>query len=163
TYPYQARHTDAAGNSSDSAAALNVTIDTTNVASTPDLQAGSDSFGAGTTGTNSDNLTRTTPRLFDIGATETGATVELLRDANPIDSTTGTRGCVPLTDSTALGDGPYSYQTRQTDLAGNVNTSAGLTVTIDTTGDAPGTPDLQAGSDAGSSNTDNRTDNATHS
>jgi len=162
-YLYTVRHTDAAGNSSTSVTALSVTFDTTSVANTPDLQAASDSFGANTTGTNSDNLTKTTPRLFDITGTENGALVELLRGGASIASTTGTGGTVTLTDPTVLGDAAYIYQTRQTDIAGNVVTSVGLTVNIDTTSNAPGTPDLQTGSDAGTSHTDDRTDNATHS
>jgi CSLREA domain-containing protein len=163
TYQYTVRHTDAAGNSSVSASALSVTLDTTVSANAPDLQAASDSFGAGTTGTNSDNITKTTPRSFDVTGTENGSNVELLRDNVSIAFTGGTGGTVTLVDSTVLADGQYHYQTRQTDVAGNVQTSADLIVTIDTTGDAPGTPDLQAGSDAGTSQTDNRTNNGTHS
>jgi CSLREA domain-containing protein len=162
-YLYTVQHTDAAGNSSVSAAALTVTLDTTVTANAPDLQAASDSFGAGTTGTNSDNITKLTPRSFDITGTENGSNVELLRDSVSIAFTSGTGGTVTLIDSTVLADGQYHYQTRQTDVAGNVQTSSDLIVTIDTTGDPPGTPDLEAGSDAGASNTDDRTDNATHS
>ena len=162
-YLYKSRHTDKAGNSSESASALSVTFDATVVASTPDLQAASDSFGAGTSGTNSDDLTRTTPRSFSIASSELGSVVELLRGGTPIASTSGTGSGLTLSDSTVLADGPYSYQTRQTDGAGNTLTSVGLIVTIDTTGNAPGTPDLQAGSDTGTSSTDNRTSNASRS
>jgi hypothetical protein len=90
-YLYTVRHTDAAGNSSVSAVALGVTFDTAVTANTPDLQAASDSFGAGTNGTNSDNLTKTTPRSFDITGTESGSLVELLRAAASITSTPGRR------------------------------------------------------------------------
>ena len=162
-YLYSVVQTDAAGNTSAESATLSVTLDRTDAPNTPDLQAASDSFGASTTGTNSDNLTRTTPRSFDITGTESGALVELLRAGGSITSTTGTGGTVTLTDPTVLGDAAYIYQTRQTDIAGNVVTSSGLTVNIDTTSNAPGTPDLQTGSDAGTSHTDDRTDNATHS
>src|SRR5207249_4359611 len=156
TYSYSARQTDAAGNSSTSSG-LNVTIDTTNTPAIPDLQAGSDSGAS-----NSDNITKTSPLLFDIVNTENGATVELYRGVTFVASTTGTGGTVTLSDPTVLADGPYDYTTKQTDIAGNVATSSALTVTIDKTAAVPGTPDLQATSDTGASPTDNRTGNGTH-
>src|SRR5439155_12206688 len=135
---------------------LGVVIDTVSSPATPDLQAASDSSGAGTTGTNSDDLTKTTPRSFDITGTENGALIELLRNNAslvPAVATTG-NGTVTLTDVDVLGDGVYTYKAKQTDLAGNVGTSVALSVTIDKTADTPGTPDLQNTSDAGTSNTD---------
>ncbi|PYS45741.1 MAG: hypothetical protein DMF68_21340 [Acidobacteria bacterium] len=160
TYNYTARQVDGAGNASSNSAPLSVTIDTTTTASVPDLQAASDSGAS-----NTDNITNKTPRVFDITNTETGATVELLRDddgagPNPpvvVNSTTGNGATVQLTDPAALADGPHDYLTRQTDVAGNVNTSSALTVTIDTTPAVPSAPDLQAASDTGASQTDDRT------
>jgi len=158
TYSYTARQVDDAANFA-SSAGLSVTIDTTaTAAGIPDLQAGSDSGPS-----NSDNYTNAASRSFDIPTTENGSLVELYRDATLITSTTGNGGPVTLTDNTAPGDGTYNYTSKQTDKAGNAASSNSLSVTIDTTPNAPGTPDLQSGSDAGTSSTDNKTDNATHS
>ena len=158
TYSYTARQVDDAGNFAASGG-LSVTIDTTaTAAGIPDLQPGSDSGPS-----NSDNYTKAASRSFDIPSTENGSLVELYRGATFIASTTGNGGTVTLTDNSSPGDGGYDYTSKQTDLAGNSASSNILTVTIDTTPNAPGTPDLQVGSDAGTSNTDNRTDNATHS
>ncbi|HWW77399.1 MAG TPA: Ig-like domain-containing protein, partial [Pyrinomonadaceae bacterium] len=154
TYNYTARQVDTAGNFADSSA-LPVTLDTVSAPSVPDLQAGSDS-GASST----DNITKTTPRAFDIASTETGATVELLRGGSPIANTTGTGATVTLSDSSTPADNTYAYATRQTDLAGNVGTSSALNVVLDTAAMA-NAPDLQAASDTGASSTDNRTSAAT--
>ncbi|HVQ38409.1 MAG TPA: Ig-like domain-containing protein, partial [Pyrinomonadaceae bacterium] len=156
-YLYSARITDFTGNASTSLT-LSVTIDVSSTPSTPDLQVGSDSGVS-----NTDNITKTTPRLFDVTNTENGATVELYRGATLVDTTTGNGGTKTLTDSATPADGPYDYTIKQTDVAGNVGTSGILQVTLDTLATAPGNPDLQTASDSGASSTDNRTGNATHS
>ena len=57
-----------------------------------------------------------------------------------------------------LPDGVHNFTTTSTDAAGNVSsTSAVLAITVDTTTPTGGTPDLVAGSDSGSSTTDNLT------
>jgi hypothetical protein len=144
--------TDTAGNTSAPSAPLVVTIDTTAPAapSVPDLQAASDS---GTS--NSDNLTNVTTPVFT-GTAEAGATVTV---ASSIAGTIGTGpGASYSVTSSALGDGAHTITAQQTDLAGNTGPfSTGLVVTIDTAGPAASTPDLNAGSDSGASNSDNYT------
>src|SRR4029077_13531390 len=98
----------------------------------PDLQAGSDTGASDT-----DNRTGAATRVFDVAATESGSTVVLLRNGAPVagvgGSTTGTGAAVTLTDANPIADGLYHYSVRQTDVAGNVATSADLDVTFDTT------------------------------
>src|SRR5207249_9923049 len=92
-YSYTTRQTDIAGNVATSSALI-VTMDTTSPATpgAPDLQAGSDS------GVNNDNITKTTPRLFDIAFTaEAGSTVELLRNGTPVTSATTSGASSPVT------------------------------------------------------------------
>jgi|GEM_PF-958927 len=164
TYVYTSRQSNGV-NSTDSATGLTVVVDTTPPAApgTPDLQAGSDTFGVGGTGTNSDNITNASSRSFDISGTTNGVRVELYRGATFIGFTTGNGATVTITDSTSPGDNTYSYTARQVDDAGNFAASSGLNVTIDTTSTAAGVPDLQAGSDSGPSNTDNYTNAASRS
>ena len=155
TYAYTARQVDTAGNFAASGA-LNVTIDmTATAAGVPDLKPASDSGVS-----NTDNNTNVVSRSFDIGSTQNGSLVELLRGGAPVASTTGTGVTVTLIDNT-VGDGTFAITSRQTDVAGNAASSAVLQVTIDQTPDAPGIPDLQDASDRGVSNIDNRTDNGT--
>ena len=148
-FAYTARQVDPAGNSTSSLTGLNVTVDrTATAAGVPDLKPASDS-GVN----NSDNITNVVSRSFDIPSTENGSLVELYRGATFITSTTGNGGTVTLIDNLA-GDGTYAYTSKQTDIAGNAASSSGLSVTVDTTPNAPGTPDLQAGSDTGTLDTD---------
>src|SRR5439155_13070884 len=59
---------------------------------------------------------------------------------------------------TTLADNTYTFTATATDAAGNVSgVSANFLVTIDTTINAPSTPDLDPASDTGASNTDNVT------
>jgi hypothetical protein len=142
-------------------AALIVTTDNTvpGAPTTPDLQATSD------TGVSSiDNLTSDTTPTFD-GTAEAGASVLLYAGATNVGSATanGATGAWTITSST-LGDGTYSFTAVQFDVAGNGPSvaSSGLSVTINTTVPAPpSAPDLQAGSDTGSSSTDNITNDVT--
>ncbi|MDT5060593.1 MAG: trimeric autotransporter adhesin, partial [Acidobacteriota bacterium] len=160
TYAYSSRQTNPTGTSTSSLSSLNVTIDTIPPASapaTPDLQAGSDS------GVNTDNITNAASRSFDIAGTLNGTLVELYRDGNLVASITGNGATVVLTDTTTPGDGTYAYTARHTDVAGNFVSSAALNVTIDTTATTPTTPDLQAASDSGASNTDNVTNSVSRS
>ncbi|MEJ6024390.1 Ig-like domain-containing protein, partial [Ramlibacter sp. PS4R-6] len=65
--------------------------------------------------------------------------------------------------SSTLGEGSHTLTAKQTDVAGNTSVaSTGLAVTIDTTAPAaPSAPDLTAGTDSGSSSTDNITNDNT--
>jgi CSLREA domain-containing protein len=154
TFSYTARNVDAAGNFSASAG-LSVTFDRTSTASTPDLQAGSDSGPSST-----DNITNASSLAFDIASTENGATVELLRGATSVANTTGTGGTVTLSDPAPPANTTTDYTVRQTDLAGNIGTSGILQVTRDTTGPSAATPNLDAASDTGTSSTDDITGNS---
>jgi hypothetical protein len=154
-----ARQTDAASNQSVASTGLAVTIDTGNpaVTGTPDLQAASD-LGSSAT----DNLTNDTTPTFDLTC-ETNASVQLYSDAVATGTAaTCAAGTVTLTAGT-LGEGARSITAIQTDPAGNASAASGaLAITIDTTATAAtGTPDLQAASDLGSSNSDNITNDTT--
>lgn len=163
TYNYKARQVDLAGNTSSFSADLPVTIDTVSAPSAPVLDPASDSGTAGDNRTNK-KLSRT----FNVLTSETGATVELLRDTVPttgavvVDTKPGNGSAtIQLTDPNTLADGTYTYSTRQTDVAGNIGTSSNLSVVIDTTVTA-NAPDLDdTTSDKGANTSDNRTDAAT--
>ncbi|MFO1480417.1 MAG: Ig-like domain-containing protein [Turneriella sp.] len=150
---------DAANNTSADSAALSITVDTTAPAATgtPDLAAASD-LGSSST----DNITNDTTPTFDISCV-TGTTVQLYSDAVATGTSgTCTAGTVSLTAGT-LAAGSRSITAVQTDPAGNASPASGaLVITLDTTADAAtGTPDLQAASDTGSSNSDNITNDTT--
>lgn len=130
-----------------------VTIDTTDpgAPSTPDLVDASDSGNS-----NTDNLTNVTTPTFT-GTAEAGATVKLYAGAVQVGSGVAT-GSVYLIQASALSQGVHVITATATDAFGNVSEpSMGLNVTIDTSVPAPSAPDLAAGSDSGSSNTDNLT------
>ncbi|MEX0790281.1 MAG: Ig-like domain-containing protein [Actinomycetota bacterium] len=148
---------DPAGNVSSASSGLVVTIDTTAPAipSAPDLAAGSDS---GTSDT--DNLTNDTTPTFT-GTADAGSTVNIYAGVSLVGSGTATGGNYSITAST-LSQGAHSVTATATDAAGNASAaSTGLNVTIDTSASAPSTPDLDAGSDTGSSATDNITSDTT--
>ena len=157
---------DLAGNVSSASAGLSVTIDTTAAApSTLDLQAGSDTGISDTDDVTSD----TTPTFTGTG--ENGATVTLFRDDNSngvVDGgeslgTAVVAGSAWSITSSALTDGSYNIRSIQTDVAGNTSAaSAILSTAIDTAAPAaPSTPELDAGSDTGASDTDNLTNDTT--
>ncbi|AFM14716.1 beta strand repeat-containing protein [Turneriella parva] len=151
--------TDPAGNASVASAGLSVTIDTTADAATgtPDLQAASD-----TGSSNSDNITNDTTPTFDISCV-TGSTVQLYSDAVATGTSAVCAGSTVTLTTGALSAGSRSITAVQTDAAGNASVASGaLAITLDTTADAAtGTPDLQAASDTGSSNSDNITNDTT--
>jgi len=85
---------------------------------------------------------------------------------SPVGSDTASGlGAWTITDSPAVTDGTYNYRARATDTAGNVGISDPLqvlVVTIDTLAPAaPSTPDLDAASDSGASNSDEITNDKT--
>jgi hypothetical protein len=151
THSYTASATDGVGNTATSSG-LSVAIDTAAPAvSPPDLDASSDSGSSST-----DDLTNDDSPSFG-GTAESGAAVELLRDATPVASGTATGGSWSLTDPGPVPDGAHSYTASATDTAGNTATSSGLSVTIDTAAPEVSPPDLDAASDTGSSDSDNIT------
>ncbi|MGY4291849.1 hypothetical protein ACVWXO_011115 [Bradyrhizobium sp. LM2.7] len=160
-----AQFSDAAGNSS-TTSALSFTLDTAAPSGgTPDLTAGSD------TGTsNTDNLTSATAPTFTVALTPTAAvgdTMQLLLGGSPlahpvthvITATDVTAGSVSLTVTAGdLGaDGSKQIAAQFSDAAGNSSTTSALSFILDTAAPSGGTPDLTAGSDTGTSNTDNLT------
>ena len=140
---------------------LTVTIDTLAVPpEEPDLVAASD------TGISSiDDITNdSTPTISGFGA-DAGATVTLYdTDGSTVLGTATVDGAGNWSiTSSVLTNGAHTLTAKQTDLAGNVSAASNqpVVVTIDTT--APGAvsaPDLVVASDAGSSSTDNLTNEA---
>jgi hypothetical protein len=123
--------------------------------STPDLDAASDSGSS-----NSDDITNDTTPTFT-GTAEAGATVRILVDGIERGNGVATGGVYSIT-TVALTQGTKSVTATATDSSGNVSSPSGaLSVTIDTTADAPSAPDLDAASDSGSSTTDNNTNDNT--
>ena len=149
--------TDSSNNVSTKSAALSVTVDVAPPAapSVPNMAAASDS------NITTDDITNVTTPTF-IGTAEAGSTVTLFSGGGAIGSAKATAGGNWSIKSVALGSFSHQITARATDLAGNVSdVSAPLTVVIDTVGTAPSTPDLDAASDGGGSNTDNITNDAT--
>ena len=155
TYTITAKQTDTAGNVSSASSSLSVTIDSTGTSpGVPDLQTASDTGSSST-----DNITSATSPVFSVSC-ETGATVQLYNGTTSIAGASGTcSGSTVSLTAASLSAGSYSINAKQTDAAGNVGgPSSSLSVTIDTTSpSAPGTPDMQSGSDSGTSNSDNIT------
>ena len=141
---------------------LSITIDTTAPTApgtAPDMTAGSD------TGSSSiDNITSTTTPTFT-GSCTTGDIVNIYAGATLVGTATCSASAYSITTSALSPDGTFVMTTKFADPAGNLSTaSPSLSVTIDTTADAaPGTPDMTAGTDTGSSSTDNITSNTTPS
>jgi cysteine-rich repeat protein len=142
-----------AGGTSTASGPLVVTIDTVapSAPGTPDMDSGSDS---GTS--NSDNITNDDTPTFTVSC-ESGATVEISDGTTTVGSGTCSGGTATITSSSFV-DGSYAIISQQTDVAGNVSgTSSSLAIVIDrVASSAPGTPDLAAASDSGTS-TDNIT------
>ncbi|MCP4856076.1 MAG: hypothetical protein GY903_16450, partial [Fuerstiella sp.] len=155
THHITAIATNTALNVSAASGVLTVTIDTAAPATPgiPDLDASSD-----TGSSNTDDITAdTTPTIS--GTAEPNGIVEIFDGGTSLGTTTANgTGDWTFTAST-LADGLHNLTAAATDAAGNVSAASGvLTVTIDTAAPAtPATPDLDAGSDTGSSNTDDIT------
>ena len=155
-----AKQTDTAGNTSVASSGLSVSIDTTATAPTGlDLDVGSD-----TGSSNSDNITNDTTPTISGGGAESGATVTLYDTDGTTSLGTATAdgsGNWSITSS-ALSAGTHTLTAKQTDTAGNISSAlSSLSVIIDTTAPAAPTLDLSSGSDTGSSNTDNITNDTT--
>ncbi|WP_258767759.1 S-layer family protein [Bradyrhizobium arachidis] len=141
-----ARVTDLAGNTATSSAVL-YTLSTTGPTVTEALVSD--------TGTLATDHVTTNPALNGSGLANTVVhlTIDGVLSANTV--TTDAQGAWSFTPS-GLADGPHTIVASQTDPFGNTG-SASLSFTLDTTAPSGGTPDLTAGSDSGSSNTDNLT------
>ncbi|MGA1856842.1 Ig-like domain-containing protein [Azospirillum sp. 11R-A] len=150
-----ARAVDLAGNSSTASSPFVVTIDTTPPAapSAPSLTAASDSGNS-----SSDRLTNVRTPTFT-GTAEANSVIDLLVSGSVVGTGTADgSGAWTVTAGSALADGSWSFSTRSRDAAGNTRDGvASLTVTIDTTADAPGGLKLTAATDTGSSTTDGLT------
>ena len=95
--------------------------------SAPDLQAANDSGVS-----NTDNITNNTNLSFNITNVNVGATVELLRNGEVINSAVANQSSVILTDTAAPANASHNYTVRQifNDVTGLQSPT--LTVTIDT-------------------------------
>ncbi|PPK99484.1 gliding motility-associated C-terminal domain-containing protein [Parapedobacter indicus] len=169
TYDITARADD--GNLSAPSSSLSVTIDVTGpVVSTPDLAATSDSGSS-----NTDNITNVRRPEFT-GTAPAGTLVQLFIDnagngdaTDPLNEIigTGTAGAGEtwsITSTVDLSPGTWSIKARGQDDAGNFGAaSSSVNVTIDITPPAavPAVPDLATGSDTGSSDSDNITNDTT--
>ena len=130
--------TDAAGNTAN--ATGSIMLDTTTSVAYTGLSTASDTFGVGTTGTASDDLTKDTLPIFK-GTAEVGAAVTVTLtgpDAGhtvtvlpTVVSSDGTWSIQPLT-ALANGDGTYSVAVSTVDEAGNTNSASGAFI-LDTT------------------------------
>ncbi|GAD80215.1 beta strand repeat-containing protein, partial [Vibrio ezurae] len=127
-----ASSTDKAGNTATSTP-THSTLDTGVATPAVDLNATSDSHGANTTGTDTDNLTKDTTPTFTLNGVDTdAASVEVFIDGKSVGSATHTGTGWTFT-SAALTDGDHKVTAVVTDNAGNTSTtSPALTVTVDT-------------------------------
>jgi Big-like domain-containing protein/galactose oxidase-like protein/Kelch motif protein len=155
SHNFQVRAKDQAGNVDPTPASFTWTIDTTPpaVPSTPDMTPGTDSGNSST-----DDITNVQKPTFTGTEAENGTTITLLIDGVANGSTTTNAGAWTITATNNITDGTHSITATATDAAGNVSSpSAALSITIDTVANAPSTPDLDAASDSGNSNSDNLT------
>ena len=166
--------TDPAGNVSLNSTALNVTLDTTAPVAATFTSIQTDTFGAGTDGTNADLRTKDNTSIT-FNSAEAGLKLELMVGATVVDTinSSAAGANVFATGYAALAEGAYTFSVRSTDLAGNVTNSAPTAVIIDktaafavtTTGDDVATAviDLDAASDTGGAafNADNLTSDQT--
>ncbi|MGL3111430.1 Ig-like domain-containing protein [Bradyrhizobium sp. BR 1432] len=141
-----ARVSDAAGNTATSGAVV-YTFSTTGPTVTEALVAD--------TGTSVIDHVTANPALNGTGLANTVVHLTIDGVLSTATVTADAQGAWSFTPS-GLADGPHTIVASQTDSFGNTG-SASLSFTLDTTAPSGGTPDLTAGSDSGSSNTDNIT------
>ncbi|MEK7186280.1 MAG: Ig-like domain-containing protein [Patescibacteria group bacterium] len=144
---------------SDASGNLSITIDVTADAApgTPDMTTGTD-LGSSST----DNITSDNTPDFTMSCVS-GSTVTLYDNVTSKGSGACSGSTVTITSS-ALSEGAHAtMNAKQVDTAGNTSDASGnLSITIDVTADAaPGTPDMTAGTDSGSSSADNITSDNT--
>jgi hypothetical protein len=152
--------TDPAGNTSAAGTGLNISVDGTGPVATsgPDVASASDSGPSST-----DNITSDTTPTVSVGGGSGGdvATVTATNGSSSV-SCSYFVGSATSCDLPALTDGTWTLSGSITDAAGNVTPAApSVPLTVDTTQPAPGTPDLDATSDTGSSSVDNLTNDST--
>ncbi|WP_183406199.1 Ig-like domain-containing protein [Burkholderia pseudomallei] len=165
TYTFSAVAVDVAGNTSNPGVPVQVVVDTHAAAPSITLGTPYDTFGTGTSGTNSDELTRNTiPYMY--GVAEPGARVTVVENGNTIgtvnaDSSTGSYS-IQIPPATV--DGTYTFQAMQVDVAGNTSAySAPNYVTIDTVAATPTLTALTPASDTfGVGTAGNNHDNLTN-
>jgi hypothetical protein len=123
---------------------------------TPDMTVGTDSGSSST-----DNITSDATPDFTISC-ETGTTVTLYDNVTSVGTGACASSTVTITATTLSAGTHATMNAKQTDAVGTSVASGNLSVDIDTTADAaPGTPDMTAGTDLGSSSTDNTTSDTT--
>lgn len=143
THSFSVQATDAAGNASVRSSGFNITVDT--VAPRPTVASFSpDSNVVGDGITNANQITLR-------GTGEVGRQVQIFDGTNQIGtaSVDGTGAWVFATST--LTSGVHSFTVRQTDGAGNVGTSAALSVTVDTV--APGVPAISSNASVSANST----------
>ena len=152
TYVITARVTEVSGQSGASASFTVIEDQTApNSPSMPVLAPASDS------GTKGDNLTNVTTPTFS-GTAEAGSTVKLFDGATQVGTALANASGNWSIISSALSQGTQQHHGHGDGRCGQCEWALGRTsVTIDTTALPPGTPDLLAASDTGSSNTDSLT------
>ncbi|AVM75442.1 Ig-like domain-containing protein [Magnetospirillum gryphiswaldense] len=155
---FQARVTDTNGSSTAYSHTYTLDSSAPSAPSAPDMTAGTDS------GTNTDNITSDTTPTFS-GTAEANAIVKLYDTdgSTEIGSVTADGSGNWTITTSVLSAGAHTITAKATDTAGNQSAaSTGLSVTIDTAAPAaPSTPDMTAGTDSGSSSTDNITSDTT--
>ena len=149
-----ASETDAAGNTGSSS--FTFTLDTTGPSETISSTIGTNT--GSTTTISSGGLTKdNTLALSGTVSDANGVTsVHVFDGTTDLGAATVVGGNWNFT-TLALTDGSHSLTAKAVDTAGNLTTTAAVTAIVDTTAPTGGTPDLVAGSDSGSSNTDNLT------
>ncbi|MDP7278105.1 MAG: Ig-like domain-containing protein [Planctomycetaceae bacterium] len=130
------------------------TLLSTATPTTPDLLAAHDSGSS-----YSDNITKVNAPAI-IGNAEAGSTVEIFDSGVPLGTTTtNVLGIYVYIPSPSLSDGTYQLTATANNGTGASDPSSALSMTIDTS--APAALDLDAGSDNGSSSTDDLTNDTT--
>ena len=132
-----------------SVVASDETVNTT----APNAPAGLDLAAADDSGSSdSDNITGTTSGLTISGTAEAGSTVRIYDTDGTTLLGTGTATNGNFAIDVSLAAGSHTLTAKATDAAGNAGVaSAGLSITVDTTANAPG---VALATDSGGSNTD---------
>jgi hypothetical protein len=162
TYSITTTFTDLAGNESASASpALSLTVDTVNPVAPGEPDLDSTAVTGSDTGSSLvDNITADNTPTFTITCTN-GDTIDLRQDGVVVDTDTCAGGIVTVSAPAISPDGTYDFDALITDTAGNTNASTILSVEIDTAEAVTGTPNMTAGTDTGSSPSDDNTSNTT--
>ncbi|HVE47701.1 MAG TPA: Ig-like domain-containing protein [Acidimicrobiales bacterium] len=142
SHTFNVKATDAAGNTDATPANSSWTVDSL----APDT----------TITANPAALANTTSAAFSFTSSETGGTFACSLDSAAY------APCSSPQSYTDLGQGGHTFNVKAADVAGNSDTTpASFTWTIDSVAPAVSTPDLVAGSDSGTSSTDDKTNDDT--